>query len=479
MKTYHKRKQNRKRNTKKSRKRSKKGGGDRDTDIAFGFNNIENMYKKNDGFLNKISRGFKRLYINLIKYDSNNARLPEYPVNSEYPVNNHILRNNNVSIEELGTGGFSSVELWKNISDKNDNPTLYAVKIQKYKNNNDNDYKTAINEAKILSYLKKDNKCLENILCFKGIYIDESYIYLATDYEYGYMDLKNVLNIIIDYTPIENKNENEILNIDKLFIIILNKIFVAVDQLHKMNICHNDLKPDNILCLIPKNDKNLYDIYNSLTHESIKIKIIDFGNSVRFDDTNTIKLDDINATPEYTDPIKYIAYLENNTKNIINKPYIEKHIFYSELMTKNNYNNKNYYKCDYWSLGIIYIQIIEIINNIGNENYVSDLYFFQFEEKTNFEEKTKKKKFSNPDTLSAYNTYSDEYSIFIDDISKQKYKGHNAGLFNLFKIFKKKSDQYYNYVKQTSQNMVFAKIEDLLNPNMDERKITYIKSQSE
>ena len=208
MKTYHKRKQNRRRNTKKNRKnRSKKGGGDGDTDIAYGFNNIENMDKIKDDFLNKISGVFNRWYntrkdINQIKTTPTNKEQVEKL--STYKSSNFgltdslerssILRNNNRNVSKLGEGGFGSVEIWENKSNILSSPTLYAVKIQNYEKVNDPDYKTAINEAKLLSFLKKENKCLENILCFKGIYIDtvQKKIFLATDYDKNYTSL-NVL----------------------------------------------------------------------------------------------------------------------------------------------------------------------------------------------------------------------------------------------------------------------------------------------
>jgi cGMP-dependent protein kinase len=87
-------------------------------------------------------------------------------------------------------------------------------------------------------------------------------------------------------------------------IFYLATLFVAVDYLNSRNICHRDLKPDNIII-----DERGY------------LKIIDFGNSITLNGfTNTMT-----GTPHYMAP---------------------------EILLRGGYG----FSCDYWSIGIIAYQ---------------------------------------------------------------------------------------------------------------------------
>ena len=384
MKTYHKRKQNRRRNTKKNRKnRSKKGGGDGDTDIAYGFNNIENMNNKKDGFLNKISGVFNRLYntrkdIDQIKTTTENAKEKDKKLSNykskkvgltESLGKSNILRNNNRNVSKLGEGGFGSVEIWENKSSIVGEIKLYAVKIQPFVDTDDIHYKIAINEAKILSFLKTDNKCLENILCFKGIYIDDSddsqkKIFLATDYDQNYTSL-NVL--------LKQYNDNYIQYSEKL-IQIIYQIRIAIDYIHSIKIYHNDLKPDNILCNL--NTQNI----GTILIKDIKIKLIDFG---LFCD-NKIKncTLDKKGTYDYMHPLPELlkADEESNTKFI---PKIESDKKYTKFFEF----KLEFIDFDKWSFGMIILKFFgkninfldtTLIDKNDTPDYLNDILKYEW-----------------------------------------------------------------------------------------------------
>ena len=118
----------------------------------------------------------------------------------------------------------------------------------------------------------------------------ESNIFFLLEYIPG----RTMSNYLNSRTMKQKKNFQETV----FYIAIL---FVALDYLNSRNICHRDLKPDNIII-----DENGY------------LKIIDFGNSVMLNGfTNTMT-----GTPHYMAP---------------------------EILLRGGYG----FSCDYWSIGII------------------------------------------------------------------------------------------------------------------------------
>lgn len=546
MKTYHKRKQNRRRNTKKNRKnRSKKGGGDGDTDIAYGFTTLQNIdtpqpkniinnvfgfinksyniykdNKDNRGVIQKIQsyikvkneeitklkKSLKENIIELAGIHNNtlqtnqtsiiqniknlegeikelqNATLTTYskmyePNNTDSDDNtfekknitlgkNDYLRNNNRNTNNLGEGSFGTVEIWENKRFFMNTPTLYAVKIQDYNNDDDPEKRDRIlKEVQILEYIKNQNhKCKEKIVCFKGVYDDKSkkIIYIATDYTDEKYSLYDFFN----------KNSKSLQNVKNLYIIIeiFSQILDVIYYLQTLNILHSDIKPENILCNIDK-------IVGFKKLENIKIKIIDFGLSEKIEDGyNPIKH---KGTYSYMDPLIVFDDIFNNTPS--NNLYIDLKQNIFEL-------HSNYIKCDLWSVGMIFYRFI--CNIYTNMKTIFDLISMYDKD--------------NPDTIISNIYYYNLYYIYYDYIiSKTTTINIKANLINDFKNSQKQTDeeiktsiekvinifkdhftilQSYSVIfeKYANQhNMTFAKIEDLLNPKPDERQITYNKSKSE
>lgn len=86
-------------------------------------------------------------------------------------------------------------------------------------------------------------KCSDKILCFKQSYEGENYFYIMTEY-------------------IENSQTLD--KLDTAFIpVVLPILALAIQELHKMNFIHYDIKPENVLVYGADEDK--------------KLKLIDLG----------------------------------------------------------------------------------------------------------------------------------------------------------------------------------------------------------
>jgi serine/threonine protein kinase len=345
------------------------------------------------------------------------------------------IMNYSTGFKNLGNGAFGKVVIWT----KTDQEPL-AVKIINIENN---DMKSVENEINTLIYIKSlnDNKCIENILCFKGVYNNKEIntIYLATDYNHKFITFSELLKQIKTIYPPELKNnfDPNQNNYSVFFIKLLSKILIAINFLHLADIVHNDLKPLNILCSINDDIFNLENTKNyietGVNNIDIKIKIIDFGLSCKtnnyYNNVHECVYNSISGTYEYIDPIKFL-------KNYINIIDIQ-----IPKLNKNNYN-----KCDYWGLGIIYIKILILLY---------DIQPFLNYKLLNYNDEYKK------EYCQQYLNYCKFYSNSNSNVDILQY--------NKFSKIKIISDLFYNYTQ--INNIQFTKIELLLHPDLSKRKL--------
>ena len=140
-------------------------------------------------------------------------------------------------IEEIGEGGFGKV--YKVINENKE----YALK--KIRLNNKLEEDKIKNEAKILSSINN-----EHIVKYYDSYQDEEYFYILMEYCDG-MDLRELID--------KHKKEDKPINENLIYNIVLD-ICLGIKEIHKNNIIHRDLNPENIFKL-----------------NNNKIKIGDFG----------------------------------------------------------------------------------------------------------------------------------------------------------------------------------------------------------
>ena len=128
-----------------------------------------------------------------------------------------------------------------------------------------------------------------NIIQICEIFEDNTNFYIITEYFDG-------------VTLSEKFNQPKMFSEGEIFTIF-EQIMAAVNACHEMNICHRDLKPDNILVGV----KN-------------QVKILDFGGAVKFSGDEELR--GYIGTPEYM------------------APEVRNNLAYNE-------------KCDIWSVGAI------------------------------------------------------------------------------------------------------------------------------
>lgn len=271
----------------------------------------------------------KKLIVYTISYEEFNIIVDEtsatYKNLISYINNLDMFQNlqlNNLYISKvLGEGRYGNVVLAHN------KINLYAVKIVKKEILKKNKVliNYFVNEKKILltlnnNFIVKLVKTLQN----------DKYIFYVQEYVKG-KEFSKYLNYRL---------ENDIRNIYilKFYMAIL---IIAVDYLHCRNICHRDLKPQNIMI-----DDNGY------------LKLLDFGTSIVLDSNCKSKgiTYTLTGTPHYIAP---------------------------EVILGKGYNNM----CDIWSLGIIAYEIYYNIFPFGeNSSDPLEVYKEIIEEKLKFKE---------------------------------------------------------------------------------------------
>ena len=242
-----------------------------------------------------------------------------HPLNNSMTINNNVNKcfigkiENYILGKELGKGSFAIVRLGINKINKK----KYAIKIYSKISLFDNQKKTIIKNE--ISILKKLNH--ENIMKMYEIIDTPNNLYLILEYINGISLLQYIKNMS-DHKINEKKCK-----------ILFYQIVKGINYCQLKNICHRDIKLENILIIDNK-----------------KIKIIDFGFGIKTNNNTYHKF--FCGTPSYMSP------------EIINK---EKYIAQFS---------------DIWSLGILLYTMLtgnfpftansqnELFNKINQGNYI-------------------------------------------------------------------------------------------------------------
>ena len=222
---------------------------------------------------------------------------------------NAFTYNNEIKI---GEGAFGTLyEATKEGDDKK-----FAIKViggnktKKY----EQAIKEAINESKILNYIKSsNNNCRESILCIEDSFTIDNKYYIITELLHS-TQYKNLYDLANFQNGINS------------FILMFSNICKTFDEIHKLGIAHRDIKPENIMVNI-----NTYNI-----------KIIDFGLACFVNSTDIIG----NCNYKVVGTVDYIDPLLHLKKDNPDKPLLI-----------------NLQKSDLWSLGIILFEYIVFKNN--------------------------------------------------------------------------------------------------------------------
>ena len=234
----------------------------------------------------------------------------------EYPNNPNYL-----IIQELGHGSFGYAYKVLN----KENHKLYAIKRILIKNAKKEEIKEVENEANILSSIDNDN-----IVKYVDSFSDNESFNIVMEFCDG-LDLRKLIN--------EHKENKSFINKHLIYHIIFN-ICLGLKEIHKKNLIHRDLKPDNLF----------------LTGD-YKIKIGDFGLTKKLKSEN--------------------EYAKTQTGTLL---YMA-----PEIVNDQKYNNK----VDMWALGCIIYELctlefcfentsikklIDTINESSNKKINENIY---------------------------------------------------------------------------------------------------------
>ena len=241
--------------------------------------------------------------------------------------------------KSLGKGSFGEVYL----TQKNNNPKLYAIKKIPRKNlkKDDEFSKYLKNEINIMQQLDH-----ENIIKFYEKIEKPDYTYLVMDYING----GSLLSYLTKYKLLHGSPFPQ-----KMIQYFVKQIVQGLIYIHSKNIIHRDLKLENILLHFPPNiPKENRDYIHA------QIKIIDFGLSTQIKKDGKFGAKSVVGSPIYMDPIILQKYKKAGG--------LKKFKFYDE-------------KADIWSLGAITYEMLtgenlfkakninELMNQVEKGNY--------------------------------------------------------------------------------------------------------------
>jgi serine/threonine kinase 33 len=274
-----------------------------------------------------------------------------------------------------------------------------------------------INRTKItpivLKYVYQEIEILnkinnKNIIYLKEVIEDGKYIYIITEY-CNYKTLTELFKLILYEQDIH---------------CIFKQIVLALVYIHKNNIYHKDLKPNNIFMNVPRELDGKFDI------KDIQIKIGDFGFSKQLEKLEN--LDSLNetlcGTPLYLAP---------------------------EILINHSYTDKS----DLWSLGIILFELIFHYYPFGEPKTQLEL----IKRITNFAESNKDIiEFSK--TFSPYRNTVSPFHIQISNILKSL-------LFGLLEIDYNNRISWLELENNTWINSIFIEEKDIKDKKEDIDKI--------
>ncbi|CAD8097236.1 unnamed protein product [Paramecium sonneborni] len=237
-------------------------------------NNLRNILKSN--------------YQQQVSYGENPENViirKEYSQLIEIPIENQEI-NSYCFIKTLGIGATAEVKMAKH----RELDIEVAIKIYDRKKMNNMHLKNLEREVEILNLIKHPN-----IINLYHTYENDKQIFLIMEYSSPIN-----LETFMKGRPFKRINEDEAK-------ILFRQIADAVAYMHKLNISHRDLKFENLL----------------IDYNTRKVKIIDFGYSIKIDTKQTCSC----GTPQYMAP---------------------------ELVKKNAYDQS----VDVWACGVILFKIL-------------------------------------------------------------------------------------------------------------------------
>lgn len=263
------------------------------------------------------------------KYYENNSL---YPKNFTFNINDDNVGDNSekldhligpyYKIEKLGEGSFGMVFKVININTLEYKVIKKVISIEQ-----------SFRELEINRIIKEH--CINYFSCFESYIKDDIYLYIIFEYLENYISLNEAINGKYLYDLLGDVSDGIL---KKLF----NNLCIGIKTLHKLDIAHLDIKPDNILINIFNKDK---------------IKYIDFGLSCIKNQCNS----NLGFTKEYRDPLLWSSDID-----------IDLYSNLEEFIDPSSLNETQLEKVmqgDLWSIGCIIYKII--VGSTPYENYKS------------------------------------------------------------------------------------------------------------
>jgi serine/threonine protein kinase len=216
--------------------------------------------------------------------------------------------------DEIGRGSFGVVYKIKSILFQQIRAMKKICKSGLEKENNKNSF-DFLNEIRILRNLDHPN-----IIKIYEIFEDQNFFYIVTDY----FSQGNFLEKILKMNDMKNE----------IFIgLMMLQILSAVCYLHKNNIIHGDLKPENIMMA---SDENIYCNFNRNTHND-KDNDNNKGNNINNDNNhkNLYRRRITFNTSINMDLEEVNKYIRDSPVNTFKKN------FNNYKINRNNFNNNN------------------------------------------------------------------------------------------------------------------------------------------